>query len=41
MPGIVSGLAAAEAAGVLADNLAAMPDDNPIGIGAQRCDAPP
>ena len=32
MPGVVGGLAAPEAAGVLADNLAVAPHDDPIGV---------
>src|SRR5204863_8042353 len=40
MPGVVGGLAASEAAGVLADDLAVTPDDDAIGIGAQLGSAP-
>src|SRR5216684_4642846 len=40
MPGIVGGLAAAEAAGMLADNLALTPDDDAIGVDAQLRGAP-
>ena len=35
MPGIVGGLAAAEAASMFADNLAVTPDDDAIGVSAQ------
>src|SRR4051794_7638668 len=40
MPGVVGGLAASEAAGVLADDLAVTPDNDAIGIGAQLGSAP-
>src|SRR5207237_6235279 len=40
MPGIVGGLAAAEAAGVLADDLAITPDHDAIGVNPQLRGAP-
>ena len=40
MPWIVGGLAAAETAGMLADNLAIAPDHDPLGVDAQLRGAP-
>src|SRR5579884_764622 len=40
MPGIIGGLAPAEAAGMLADDLAVAPDDDPLGVDAQLRGAP-
>src|SRR5512133_4396899 len=40
MPGIVGGLAAAEAAGVFADELAVAPDDDAVGVNPQLRGAP-
>jgi hypothetical protein len=40
MPWIISGLAAAEAAGVFPNDLTVAPNDNPIGVSSQLGGAP-